>query len=68
MDANTFSYLRARQRHAPPSRPKPAGVSAVAHAKRRPLLRRIFGRDEVTTFHRCLAVHMHYAQRSSVLR
>ena len=68
MDANTFSYLRARQRIAPPARATTTAGSATAHAKRRPLLRRIFGRDEVTTFHRCLAVHMHYAQRSSVLR
>ena len=68
MDANTFSYLRARQRIASPARTKPITGSATAHAKRRPLFRRIFGRGEVTTFHRCLAVHMHYAQRSSVLR
>ena len=27
----------------------------------RPLLRRLFGRPEPTTFQRCLAVHMHYS-------
>lgn len=68
MDANTFTYLRARQRQAAPARPQPAIAVSAAHAPRRPLLRRLFGRNEVTTFHRCLAVHMHYAQRSSVLR
>jgi hypothetical protein len=26
----------------------------------RPLLRRLFGRPEPTTFQRCLAVHLHY--------
>jgi len=67
MDANTFTYLRARQRGVAPARPTPARTNA-AHAKRRSLFGRIFGRDEVTTFHRCLAVHMHYAQRNSLLR
>lgn len=30
-------------------------------------LRRVFGRREPTTFHRCLAVHMYYAGRPSAL-
>ena len=68
MDANTFSYLRARQRNVAPARPAQAKATPVARAKRRPLLQRIFAREEITTFHRCLAVHMHYAQRSSLLR
>ncbi len=68
MDANTFTYLRARQRDVTPVRAPQAATTPTAHAKRRPLLQRIFARDEVTTFHRCLAVHMHYAQRSSLLR
>jgi len=67
MDANTFTYLRARQRGVAPARPKQARAIA-AQTKRRSLLGRIFGRGEVTTFHRCLAVHMHYAQRNSLLR
>lgn len=28
---------------------------------------RLFRRREPTTFHRCLAVHMHFAERSSAL-
>jgi hypothetical protein len=67
MDANTFSDLRARQRPVA-TRPKQASATPAASAKRRPLLRRIFGREEVTTFQRCLAIHMHYAQRNSFLR
>jgi hypothetical protein len=27
----------------------------------RPLLQRVFRREEPTTFHRCLAVHIHFA-------
>jgi hypothetical protein len=68
MDANTFAYLRARQRSAAPARQQPAAAVPFTHTSRRPLLRRLFGRGEVTTFHRCLAVHMHFAQRSSLLR
>jgi hypothetical protein len=67
MDANTFSYLRARQRTPVATCPKQASKPA-AQQKRRPLLRRIFGREEATTFQRCLAIHMHYAQRNSFLR
>jgi hypothetical protein len=68
MDANTFSYLRARQRTPSAVRPPQASASPSAQPKRRPLLRRIFGREEITTFQRCLAIHMHYAQRNSFLR
>lgn len=68
MDANTFSYLRARQRTPVAARPTQASANPSAHPKRRPLLRRLFGREEVSTFQRCLAIHMHYAQRNSFLR
>jgi hypothetical protein len=68
MDANTLSYLRARQRTPVAACPKQSSAKPAAHQKRRPLLRRIFGREEVTTFQRCLAIHMHYAQRNSFLR
>jgi hypothetical protein len=30
-------------------------------ATERPLLKRLFGRAEPTTYHRCLAVHIHHA-------
>ena len=34
----------------------------------RALLARLFGRTKPATFHRCLAVHMHFAARPSALR
>lgn len=68
MDANTFSYLRARQRMPVAACPKQSSAKSAVHQKRRPLLRRIFCREEATTFQRCLAIHMHYAQRNSFLR
>lgn len=30
--------------------------------------RRLFRRKEITTYHRCLAVHLHYANETSALR
>lgn len=38
----------------------PWRVRKVQTAPQRPLLRRLFGRPEPTTFQRCLAVHLHY--------
>ena len=38
----------------------------VVQPKRR-TLGRLFRRSAPSTFHRCLAVHMHYAQRASAL-
>jgi len=67
MDANTFSYLRDRQR-TPVARSTQASAVPATAPKHRPLLRRLFHRQEITTFQRCLAIHMHYAQRSSFLR
>jgi len=34
---------------------------------KRPLLQRLLGRPEPTTYHRCLAVHLHYASPRSGL-
>ena len=37
-------------------------VSAMRRpVQQRPLLRRIFGREEPTTYQRCLAVHMYFS-------
>ena len=47
---------------------KPAAAPAAWRVEKlertgqsRPLLRRLFGRPEPTTFQRCLAVHLHYS-------
>jgi hypothetical protein len=63
MDANTANVLRARQRAVSLNRQE---WESPARAARRPLLQRLFRRKEVTTFHRCLAVHMHFAERRGV--
>ena len=49
-----------KTRHAPS--PEPRSVQAE-----RRTLGRLFRRETPSTFHRCLAVHMHYAQRASAL-
>jgi hypothetical protein len=60
--AKTISEtLKAKARRAV-STPAPR----VVQPKRR-TLGRLFRRAEPNTFHRCLAVHMHYAQRASAL-
>jgi hypothetical protein len=60
MSADTASLPRTRQRTVSATRQE---RQAIARTSRRPLLARIFRREEVTTFHRCLAVHMHFAER-----
>ena len=60
MSADTASLTRTRQRTVSNTRQE---RQQAARATRRPLLARIFRREEVTTFHRCLAVHMHFAER-----
>ena len=48
-----------------PAAAAPAAAWRVEKLERtgqpRPLLRRLFGRPEPTTFQRCLAVHLHYS-------
>jgi hypothetical protein len=63
MDANTANFLRARRRVIPAGGPQRVDSVQVARPARGSLLQRIFRRKEVSTFHRCLAVHMHYAER-----
>jgi hypothetical protein len=48
--------------------PPPALAAAPrsVQPQRRPL-GRLFRRETPSTFHRCLAVHMHFAQRASAL-
>ena len=41
-------------------------ATRAVQPERRPL-GRLFRRQAPSTFHRCLAVHMHYAQRASAL-
>ena len=61
MDANTIS-LHARQRAVSGRKEREQAARA-----RRPFFQRLFRRKEVTTFHRCLAVHMHFAQRRGLM-
>lgn len=51
---------------APMPAPVPLAASRAVQPERRPL-GRLFRRETPSTFHRCLAVHMHYAQRASAL-
>ena len=73
--AKTISdTLKARgaRRLAPTPAPVPTPKPALAaepravQPERRPL-GRLFRRETPSTFHRCLAVHMHFAQRASAL-
>ncbi|HZB93268.1 MAG TPA: hypothetical protein VE397_17610 [Stellaceae bacterium] len=54
-----------KSRHAGHVTPAPAAARGAQPA-RRPL-GRLFRRDTPSTFQRCLAVHMHFAQRASAL-
>ena len=67
MDANALPSLRRQPRSVTP-RPQQAPAAPIARAPRRSLFRRLFRREEATTFHRCLAVHMVQAERESILR
>jgi hypothetical protein len=51
---------------APMPTPAPLAAPRAVQPERRPL-GRLFRRETPSTFHRCLAVHMHYAQRASAL-
>jgi hypothetical protein len=55
MDAHTVSSMRAHPRALTAAQP--------SRRQRRRILRHIFRRREVTTFQRCLAVHIYYAAR-----
>lgn len=70
MDANTANFLRERQRAVSAAGPRRGDSTQAARSARGTLLQRIFRRKdrEVTTFHRCLAVHMHYAERRGLFR
>lgn len=69
MDANAINYLRRQPRSAMDPRPQQAPAASSARATRRSFFRRLFRRrEEATTFHRCLAVHMVHAERESILR
>ncbi len=63
MDAHTIDERRLRQGMPAAARPLSAITARFSRRSRRRLFRRLFHRDEVTTFHRCLAVHMYYATR-----
>lgn len=64
--AKTISdTLKARRSERATAVPAVAAPRAV-QPERRPL-GRLFRRQAPSTFHRCLAVHMHYAQRASAL-
>jgi len=67
MDAHTLDDLQARQRAISATRDPRLGATKPLQRARRSLLRRIFARKEATTFHRCLAVHMHFAERRGIL-
>lgn len=54
--------LKGRHFRRSAKAPAPCSVQP----ERRPL-GRFFRREAPSTFHRCLAVHMHYAQRASAL-
>ena len=59
MDAHTVNSIRPQRR--------PVAASQSARRPHRRFLRHIFRRKEVTTFQRCLAVHMYYASRVGAL-
>lgn len=68
MDADIAHDLRAARRVPLKPRIETLNNASAMRTRRVPLLRRLFPRKEVTTFHRCLAVHMHFAERRGVLR
>jgi hypothetical protein len=59
MDAHTVNSIRPHPRTMPMTQP--------ARRPRRRFLRHIFRRKEITTFQRCLAVHMYFAARVGAL-
>jgi hypothetical protein len=56
----------SRRSAEPPARPTQTPPPRSLQPERRPL-GRLFRRPAPTTFQRCLAVHIHYAQRASAL-
>lgn len=59
MDAQTVTSPRAFRRATP--------AGAMRRRRRHHLLRHIFRRREVTTFQRCLAVHMYFAEHTGTM-
>lgn len=61
--------LKDRRPRAAAAATTPARTATPVHAPTpaRRRLGRLFRRDAPTAFHRCLAVHMHFAQRASAL-
>jgi len=68
MNADTANYLRGREGAVSFNRQQRAADDLARRRSRPTLWRRIFKRQEITTFHRCLAVHMHFAERRGILR
>jgi hypothetical protein len=65
--AKTISEtLKTRRSERPAATTTTAPAPRAVQPARRPL-GRLFRREVPSTFHRCLAVHMHYAQRASAL-
>lgn len=64
--SNPLSAKVIRKALAAPRRAAPASDRRVVAAPSR-RLGRLFRRDTPTTFQRCLAVHMHFAQHPSAL-
>jgi hypothetical protein len=69
MGANTLSNTRLVIRPSAHARTRvaAAGMGSQAPAQQRGPFARLFHREAPTTFHRFLAVHMHFAQPSSAL-
>ena len=64
--AKTISETLKGHRSDRPAATSTAPAPRAVQPARRPL-GRLFRREVPSTFHRCLAVHMHYAQRASAL-
>lgn len=64
--AKMIGERHARRPAEAAARPAQAQPARALQPERRPL-GRLFQRPAPTTFQRCLAVHIHYAQRASAL-
>jgi len=65
--SDRLTSAHSRRPTEPPARPAQSPPPRSLQPERRPL-GRLFRRSPPTTlFHRCLAVHIHYAQRASAL-
>jgi hypothetical protein len=64
--SDQLTSAHSRRSAEPTARPAQTQPPRSLQPARRPL-GRLFRRPTPTTFHRCLAVHIHYAQRASAL-